>query len=1126
MNKEYSLCTSLQTIDIPNSVTSIGSSAFNRCDNLISVTLPDNLSSIGYEMFSDCYSLLTIDIPNSVTSIGEKAFYNSFNLCSINIPNGVTKIGELAFYNCDLSSIYIPNNVNFIGNNAFLQCYYLSSIVVEEGNTMYDSRNNCNALIESSSNTLLKGCSTTVIPESVDSIADNAFYQCMDLNSIVIPYGVISIGEEAFRFSTSLASIAIPESVTSIGKNAFQYCHIKKAACYASAPPTLYNNQTFDDDVYESVTLQVPKRSLEAYKNAQGWKRFANIVELNKYHITYTADNEVYATDSLYEEAPISIPRIGGYTFHPIGELPSVMPANDTIINGYLTVNKYKVTYTVDGEVHHTDSVEYNKKITLPTAPTKVGYTFCGWEGLPETMPAEDVTVAGTFTINSYKITYMVDGEVHHTDSVEYNKKITLPAAPTKEGYTFSEWNEIPDSMPANDVMVVANFTINRYKITYTVDGNIYHTDSATYKSNIYAVDEPTRKGYTFGGWEGLPETMPAEDVTVAGRFTINSYKIIYMVNGEEHHVDSLLYAATINILPEPSKKGYTFGGWSEVPETMPAENVTVTGTFTINKYKVTYMVDGEEYYTDSVTYATTITPIADPTKEGYTFDGWSEMPETMPAEDITIMGTFTPDGYLITYMVDGETYRTILCNYGESIVPEAYPTKEGYSFSGWTGLPETMPAENVTVTGMFTINKYKLTYTVDGEVHHTDSVTFAETVIPIVEPEKEGYTFSGWTGVPETMPAKDVTVTGKFILNRTQTDAQGLVYELNQEGDAFEVSNYTSALVSDLVVPSDIYGVPVTTLRDRAFMGAIGLKSIVLPESVVLVGDRAFYACYDLLYVEWNAEAPIAATCFDKPDQYGNMLVYVSDASVPIAYDGNVVVNGVAEKITLTAGLPLRNTREFTARRISYTHEFTKQTRIGESGGWEALVLPFDVQVVTNEEKGALLPFGKADFTASLPYWVAELQSNGTFAYVDAIKANTPFIMEVPNSEEYEDMYNIKGNVTFSAENVVVHATTSMPEPSGSNYVLVGCYEGMESGSRVYALNDEEYTVDGIEYMPGGVFVSGDRDIRPFEAYVYSNSAARAPYLRISGRDGTGLVPAVIGTTYEGWCIPCKVSA
>ncbi|MBQ8220341.1 MAG: hypothetical protein IJZ31_03900, partial [Bacteroidaceae bacterium] len=103
-------------------------------------------------------------------------------------------------------------------------------------------------------------------------------------------------------------------------------------------------------------------------------------------------------------------------------------------------------------------------------------------------------------------------------------------------------------------------------------------------------------------------------------------------------------------------------------------------------------------------------------------------------------------------------------------------------------------------------------------------------------------------------------------------------------------------------------------------------------------------------------------------------------------------------------------------------------------------------------------------------------------------------------------------------AENVVVHATTSMPEPSGSNYVLVGCYEGMESGSRVYALNDEEYTADGIEYMPGGVFVSGDRDIRPFEAYVYSNSAARAPYLRISGRVGTGLVPAVIGTTDEGW--------
>ena len=259
-------------------------------------------------------------------------------------------------------------------------------------------------------------------------------------------------------------------------------------------------------------------------------------------------------------------------------------------------------------------------------------------------------------------------------------------------------------------------------------------------------------------------------------------------------------------------------------------------------------------------------------------------------------------------------------------------------------------------------------------------------------------------------------------------------------------------------------------------------------------------------------------AECFDKPTNHGNMLVYVANDGTPVSYKGNVVIEDQAEQITLNNELSFRNIRDFTAQHIAFVGEFTKQTRIGESGGWEALVLPFDVQVVTNEEKGALLPFGKADFTASLPYWVAELQSDGRFAYVDAIKANTPFIMEVPNSEEYEDMYNIKGNVTFSAENVVVRATTSMPEPSGSNYVLVGCYEGMESGSRVYALNDEEYTVDGIEYMPGGVFVSGDRDIRPFEAYVYSNSAARAPYLRISGRDGTGLVPAVIGTTDDGW--------
>ena len=119
-------------------------------------------------------------------------------------------------------------------------------------------------------------------------------------------------------------------------------------------------------------------------------------------------------------------------------------------------------------------------------------------------------------------------------------------------------------------------------------------------------------------------------------------YNLTYKVDGEEYKTSSVAYGTTLTAEAEPTKEGYTFGGWSEIPETMPAHDVTVTGTFTINKYKLTYTVNGEEYKNYEVEYGATITPESEPTKEGYTFSGWSEIPETMPAYDVTVTGTFT----------------------------------------------------------------------------------------------------------------------------------------------------------------------------------------------------------------------------------------------------------------------------------------------------------------------------------------------------------------------------------------------------------------------------------------------------------------------------------------------------
>ena len=180
-------------------VTSIGDSAFRDCSSLTSIKIPAGVTSIGDFAFEYCYGLTSIEIPAGVTSIGESAFEHCSGLTSIEISAGVTSIGESAFEECHgLTSIEIPAGVTSIGNRAFYNCNGLTSITVDSKNKYYDSRDNCNAIIETGSNTLIRGCKSSKIPAGVTSIGNRAFYNCSGLTSIEIPAGVTSIGHDAF----------------------------------------------------------------------------------------------------------------------------------------------------------------------------------------------------------------------------------------------------------------------------------------------------------------------------------------------------------------------------------------------------------------------------------------------------------------------------------------------------------------------------------------------------------------------------------------------------------------------------------------------------------------------------------------------------------------------------------------------------------------------------------------------------------------------------------------------------------------------------------------------------------------------------------------------------------------
>ena len=317
------------------------------------------------------------------------------------------------------------------------------------------------------------------------------------------------------------------------------------------------------------------------------------------------------------------------------------------IVKG-MPMPKFWLKYVVDGEEYSKIEVEYGKTTSSVIGPVKEGYSFVASSERPETMPGHDVTVTGSFSINKYNLTYKVDGHVYKTYELEYGTEIIIEKEPpAKENYTFSGWKRsglgnIPSTMPGKDVVITGKYVPNKFFVTYMVNDEIFVVSEVEYGAMIAPEEYPEEEGYTFSGWSEMPEIMPAHDITVAGYFTINKYKLAYMVDGMEYKTVEMEYGKEITVELEPTKDGYTFSGWDLFYKNMPSKNVIVTGSFSINTYKLIYKVDDEEYKTLEIEYGSVIDPEAEPTKEGYTFSGWSLIPETMPANDVTITGSFT----------------------------------------------------------------------------------------------------------------------------------------------------------------------------------------------------------------------------------------------------------------------------------------------------------------------------------------------------------------------------------------------------------------------------------------------------------------------------------------------------
>jgi hypothetical protein len=493
----FRLCGSLTSVKMPNNVTHIGAHAFSGCTGLTELIIPNSVTSIGDGAFAGCSGLTTIAISNKITTIGNSTFSGCGKIATIEIPEGVCSIGEKAFSNCgELKSILIPSSLSSIDNEAFIYTHinsvyisdldawnnisfgYIGSNPLSGAEHLYLNEEEINDLIIPNSFNRIgdhvfafwSGLKTITLPNSIISIGAGSFSGCQNLSSVTFGEQLASIGSSAFSQCTKLKSLELPKSITTINASAFNGTDFTTIISNIKNPSMIqvdFSGGTFSQNTLYNATLYVPKGTIDKYKATDGWKDFIFIEEFD-------------------------------------------------------TGDMYTLSYVVDGVEYKTYKLGYGETITPEPTPTKEGYTFSGWSDIPTTMPAEDVTVTGTFTINKYKLTYIIDGEVYKSCEMEYGSTITSEAEPTKEGYTFSGWSEIPETMPANDVIVTGAFTVNNYKLTYLVDGEEYKTYEVEYGAKITPESLPTKEGYTFSGWSDIPETMPAKDVTIIGTFTMN----------------------------------------------------------------------------------------------------------------------------------------------------------------------------------------------------------------------------------------------------------------------------------------------------------------------------------------------------------------------------------------------------------------------------------------------------------------------------------------------------------------------------------------------------------------------------------------------------------------------------
>ncbi len=345
---------------------------------------------------------------------------------------------------------------------------------------------------------------------------------------------------------------------------------------------------------------------------------------------------------------------------------------------------------------------------------------------------------------------------------------------------------------------------------------------------------------------------------------------------------------------------------------------------------------------------------------------------------------------------------------------------------------------------------------------------------------------------VPAFFDGKTVTLRYAGVLSQALGNNKGKITELavvghindadltaiRQETKALETLDLKLASTADHVLPAGAF-------NNASFV------TVSLPSDVQSTGRGLFAGCHNLAAVIWNAQTRISNEAFEEI-QNPNLLLYVGAAGYAPANISNIIVGRQAQRITLTDGETdgnFHSPRQFYAKQITYTHNYTMQTGINNVRGWETLAVPFNVTRISHAQRGEIVPFGKElSEDQQLPrFWLRELQADG-FVPTTTIQAHVPYVISMPNHPEYADRYILAGSVTFEGQNVIVDITEPVTETDGNGRKLTSNFRHQNKSDDLLVLN-REATTDGD--LEGSIFLASNRDVLPFEAFVQATGTS-----------------------------------